>query len=251
MSIIETFDPDSHAIINPSQLVNKVPYFPEITVAVINKKFIKLIIEDHHAIELPAAESGCDFPIYFYTHKGKSFAFACLTQCGPGAAGDLEELIAIGANKVLFFGCAGALDRSIAPGQIIIPTEAYRDEGVSYHYIPKSDYATVKTASTLAHIFDQLGVSNLMAKTWTTDAFYRETIGNMKKRKADGCAVVEQECASLMAVGQFREKEIYQFLYAADCLDGEAWDSRILRCTPDETRRQMLNIALEAAVLIT
>ena len=80
--------------------------------------------------------------------------------------------------------------------------------------------------------------------------FFRETIGNMRKRKADGCVVVEQECAALMAIGQFRRKEIYQFLYAADCLDGEGWDSRILGHTPDEIRRKMLSIALEAAVLI-
>ena len=46
MSITETFDPDSQAIINPSQLGNKVPGFSGVTVAVVNMKFIKLRMED-------------------------------------------------------------------------------------------------------------------------------------------------------------------------------------------------------------
>lgn len=58
-----------------------------------------------------------------------------------------------------------------------------------------------------------ISLCNLL--TWTTDAFYRETKRNMEKRKEEGCGVVEMECASIMAVGQIRKKEVYQFLYAA------------------------------------
>ena len=35
----------------------------------------------------------------------------------------------------------------------------------------------------------------------------------MRKRKDDGCIVVDMECASIMAVGQFRNIPVYQFLY--------------------------------------
>ena len=69
---------------------------------------------------------------------------------------------------------------------------------------------------------------------------------NQKRREA-GCGVVEMECASVMAVGQFRGVEVYQFLYAADCLDGEAWDRRILGNMPQGLRDRILLVALEAA----
>ncbi len=39
------------------------------------------------------------------------------------------------------------------------------------------------------------------------------------------------EGASIMAVGQFRDVEVYQFLYAEDTLDGE-WDCRTMGKVP-------------------
>ena len=36
------------------------------------------------------------------------------------------------------------------------------------------------------------------------------------------------ECASINAVAQFRNKDIFQFFYAADNLDSTKWDKRSL-----------------------
>ena len=38
----------------------------------------------------------------------------------------------MGAEKFLFFGSAGVLDRELAAGHLIIPTAAYRDEGTRH-----------------------------------------------------------------------------------------------------------------------
>lgn len=247
MSILDTFDPNSEEIIKASDIVNPIAGFPEVTLAVFNNKFIRLLLSQFQAKELPSEETGCAFPIYLFQYKEVPLAICKLTLGGAGAAGDLEELLALGAKKVLFFGSAGALDSSITAGHLIVPTGAYRDEGTSYHYAPASDYILVPTAEKLAAILAHLGVPYRTARTWTTDAFFRETRSNMGKRKAEGCAVVEQECASVMAVGQFRQKEIYQFLYAADCLDNENWDARILGNSPASLREQVLHIALETA----
>lgn len=59
---------------------------------------------------------------------------------------------------------------------------------------------------------------------------------------------MEMECASVMAVGQFRKKEVYQFLYAADCLDGKEWDKRIVGNMPEPMRERILLVALETAI---
>ena len=69
----------------------------------------------------------------------------------------------------------------------------------------------------------------------------------MEKRKADGCIAVDMECASVMAVAQFRGAEIYQFIYAEDCLDGATWDRRTLGNVSMSTREKYLRIALEVA----
>ena len=56
------------------------------------------------------------------------------------------------------------------------------------------------------------------------------------------------ECASVMAVGQFRQFPVYQFLYTADSLDGGAWERRTLGNTPKSDYEKHLHIALETAI---
>lgn len=79
---------------------------------------------------------------------------------------------------------------------------------------------------------------------------YRETDRNLALRKQEGCGVVEMECACVMAVGQYRGKEVYQFLYAADCLDDSSWDKRMLGNMPSDMRERILVVAIEAAYRI-
>lgn len=57
----------------------------------------------------------------------------------------------------------------------------YRDEGVSYHYAKAADYLEIETAEKLMQILDAMHVPYHKTKTWTTDAFYRETKRNMEK----------------------------------------------------------------------
>ena len=65
-------------------------------------------------------------------------------------------------------------------------------------------------------------------KTWTTDAFFRETRGKVEKRLKQGCSVVEMECAAMATVAAFRNVKFAQFMWAADSLSGEKWDARNL-----------------------
>ena len=48
---------------------------------------------------------------------------------GPGAAVTLEELHAMGCEKFIICGGAGALTKESKVGEIIIPVSAVRDEG--------------------------------------------------------------------------------------------------------------------------
>jgi uridine phosphorylase len=188
--------------------------------------------------------------VYRITYKGTDIAVYCTTVGGSATAGLLEKMISKGCEKFVFFGSCGVLNREIAAKSLIVPTAAYRDEGTSYHYAPASEYIEVKTAPRLAEILTELSLPHVCGRTWTTDAIYRETRGNMERRKADGCLTVEMECASLMAVAAFRGVDVYQFLYAADNLDAEEWDARTLGSLPQESREKFLRIALEVAVRV-
>ncbi len=244
-----TFD-ESPEILKPSQIIKKPENFPETVLVTFSGKYMRLFLEMFGVDILIVLNAGFKVPVYTFSYNGKALAIFQSGIGGACAAGLLEEAIVLGAKKVLFFGSCGALDKAIEGGGIAIPFQAYRDEGTSYHYAPPSDYIEIKSAPRLAGIFDELGVPYIKTKTWTTDAIYRETVQKAEMRRKEGCSVVEMECASVMAAGQFRGIDVYQFLYAEDCLDGECWDRRILGNVPADIRERIFKIALETAIRI-
>ena len=164
----------------------------------------------------------------------------------PMIAGILEELSTLfHARNYIVFGSCGALT-DLPEGRLIVPTQACRDEGTSYHYAPPGDYIAVRNAAKLARLFDELGIEYVQGKTWTTDAFYRETERNREKRAREGCLCVEMECSAAQAVCDYRGLELYQFVYAADSLEGK-WARRILGDLEKDTRIKYFSVAWEIA----
>ena len=247
MSIIDSFDNKTEAVIDPIRISPGIDDFPKTAVITFGERVIRALHDRYEPKQIGELVACVTVPIYQISYKGKEIAIYCSTLGGPATAGLLEEMISKGCEKFLFFGSCGVLDRVLAAKSLIVPTAAYRDEGTSYHYAPPSDYIEIPTASKLAKILSELKVPHVCGKTWTTDAIYRETRGNMEKRKNDGCITVEMECASIMAVAQFRGVEVCQFLYAADSLDGVEWDIRTLGSLTQEAREKFLYIALEVA----
>ena len=133
---------------------------------------------------------------------------------------------------------------------IILPTSAVRDEGTSYHYMKASDEIKVneKYIDEFKEILNKNDVSYVEGKAWTTDAPYRETRYKVLKRKEQGCVCVDMECSAMNAVAKFRNKELFQFFYAADNLDSAKWDQRSLG--NDERlseKEKIIYLALELA----
>lgn len=147
---------------------------------------------------------------------------------GPMAAGFLEELIALGGKKFIACGGAGVLDSNIKMGQLILPTEAVREEGTSYHYIEHDK--NIKTNEGMLKIVEKVLKQNkinyIKGKIWTTDAIYRETSKKISNKKTEGCIAVEMEFASMLAVSLFRNVYFAQILYGGDNMDGEIWEYR-------------------------
>ena len=225
MSIIDSFDGKSRAILNPEDIIPRPENFPKTVLA----SFQKGIVQELHNILQPEEFDSLDcvyrVPLYRFSYQGQELALYLSPLGGPASAGILEKIIAKGAERVLFFGTCGALDNARTDGKLVVPT-----------------------AGKLCEIFDGLGVPYVRGKTWTTDAIYRETERNAEARRSEGCLTVEMECASVMAVGQFRQFPVYQFLYTADSLDGGAWERRTLGNTPKSDYEKHLRIALETAI---
>ncbi|MBD5117551.1 MAG: nucleoside phosphorylase [Clostridiales bacterium] len=247
MSLFDTFDPNSEEIIPPSAMYRPVDGFPETVIMTFEEKSLQTLRDICETEVAATLRGGWPIPVYKLCWHGRDIGVFQTLIGGAGTAGLLEEVLALGAKKVLLYGACGVLDAALAAGRFILPTAAYRDEGVSYHYLPVGDYVDVPTAARLGEVFDELKLPYVKGRVWTTDALYRETRNNMEKRRADGCVAVDMECASVMAVAQFRGAEVYEFFYAEDSLDGEAWDARTLGAVPASDYEKYLRVALEAA----
>ncbi len=165
---------------------------------------------------------------YEMEYRGQKVGFVHALVGAPVAAALMDLMIARGAQKIIACGGCGVLDSSIAVGHILIPVAAVRDEGTSYHYLPASREILIdeKGIGAIARTLNRRGVDYLKCKTWTTDAFFRETKAKAERRKKEGCLSVEMECSALASVAKFREAGFAQMLYGGDSLDGEAYDDR-------------------------
>lgn len=176
-------------------------------------------------------------PWYIYEKTGVKIAVTMAPIGASMAVGQLEELKAVGFKNIIVLGSCGVLDKRIEADKILIPSVALRDEGTSYHYAPASDEISYNEALllTMEKAFNNAGIEHVRAKTWTTDAFYRETADKVKRRMAVGAEVVDMEASALMAWTQFRQANVYQFFYTADYVDhhNEEWDKRHEERTAD------------------
>jgi len=222
------FDPSPDAVINPSEHYHPIPG-AECCVICFFREVIEKVVREHpvEVIGTLKSEMG-SHPLYRLPVGDRHVAFFLSGVGAALAAGLFEETIAHGFSKFVACGGAGVLDRDIQCGKIVVPSAAVRDEGVSYHYLAPSrevELAPDVTQVLVSELQSQ-GISYLVGKTWTTDAFYRETHARVARRKAEGCCTVEMECSAFAAVAHFRKVRFGQYLYGGDDVSGATWDPR-------------------------
>lgn len=191
-------------------------------------------------------------PIYIIEQQHKRIAVCAAGFGAPLAAIALEELIALGCQDFIVCGGAGSLTDSGKLGQIVLVSEALRDEGVSHHYLAPS--RSVKTAASILASaqasLEALNIPYRSGPSWTTDALYRETPARIKRRKEQGCLTVEMEAAALLAVAQYRKARLIPLLCCGDDLSGEAWDFRQWT-SAQGMQEKLFWLSLELAIKLT
>jgi len=153
---------------------------------------------------------------------------AVLTNFGLGApivAAQAEELIALGARRLVSIALAGGIQRDLEPGAIVISEAAIRDEGTSYHYLPPGgDVASDPAlAGALRDALTRRGAVVRVGRTWSTDAPYRETREEVAQYEAQGVLAVDMELGALLAVAQTRGVAAAGVLVVGDSLAGGQW----------------------------
>ena len=239
------FEKSQTAVINPP-MRRKVDNFPELAVACWFGDVQRKRFAGQEPIYRIPFEHG-DHEVHVVEHLGKRIAVFNPGVGAPAAATSLEDIIGLGASKIIGCGGAGIVKNGFDVGHIIVPTGAVRDEGTSHHYQPV-DVAVVPHSLALQAIDAELlaaGVPHDKGLTWTTDAIFRETPEKVARRREQGCISVEMEASAMFAVAMFRGAVYGQLLYAGDDVSAQTWDHRHWeKQTP--VRERVLELALNA-----
>ena len=138
--LLEEFDFDKSAVIEPWFVHQPVEDFPETVVSIFHHTLFQRIAEFLGGVKIAGTKDvDGHWPVYEVRYKGHRFALYKARLGAPACVGSFEDLIPMGAKRIILLGNCGVLDKSIEDCGIIIPTKAIRDEGTSYHYAPPSD----------------------------------------------------------------------------------------------------------------
>jgi uridine phosphorylase len=163
-----------------------------------------------------------------YTVRATGGRVAVLTDFGLGApivAAQAEELIALGASRLVSVALSGGLQADLLPGAVVVVESAIRDEGTSHHYLPQGREvgADPKLTTALSDALSGGGGDVRIGRTWSTDAPYRETREEVISYQADGVLTVDMELAALLAVAEARGVAAAGVLVVGDSLAGGTW----------------------------
>jgi uridine phosphorylase len=246
------FDPDRKPIINAKEQYPRILGMPERCVFCFFPTAIKKFLKNHPDYEIVSYFVASNGFIRVPVYKVKiGNDYICLMQAvigGPAAVAQIDEMVAHGCTKFLVIGSAGVIDKEHQYGKLMLPVAAIRDEGASYHYVEPSREIEVdkRVVTVIEKYLLENNIPFIKGKTWTTDAFYRETKGKIGLRESEECISAEMECASYLAAAQYNRVKFGQILYAGDCVGGEFWHNKRYKTKTmrDRTEYELLEHAV-------
>ncbi len=190
-----------------------------------SQSLLKHILENHKTTK----EEG--FYGEFYLLNETDNQVGVLAKFGIGApitVVHLEELIAFGVEKFVSIGEAGALQKDLKIGDIVVCNRAIRDEGTSQHYLrhTKYAYASKRMIREIEKALQNLKQKYVVGTSWTIDAPYRETVEEARRYQKEGVLTVEMEAAALYTVAKFRGVDIGSIFTISDSLAELRWKPR-------------------------
>jgi len=149
--------------------------------------------------------------------------------CGPAVGAPmavlaLEKLIALGSRRIIVLGTCGALAKSLAIGDIILPVSSVSEEGTSGHYpLSEEPFASATLGERLRSALEHRDIPTTSGKIWTTDAPYRETRKKIMAYTAAGMLAVDMEFSALVTVARFRKIQLAAVMVVSDIVCGDQW----------------------------
>ena len=168
----------------------------------------------------------------------------------PMAVMCLEKLIALGAERIIFYGWCGSLRKELRAMDVLIPTEALSEEGTSSHYQLKENGGTGPSPLLHSRLCSRLSGADIHVrpgKIWTTDAPYRETREKVAQYAAQGIYGVDMEYSALCTAAEFRGVEFAAVMLASDELWQHPWQPKYSFKKFKQRSSKLLRLLCDAA----
>lgn len=152
-----------------------------------------------------------------------------IIPCAVGASYAVliaEQLFISGCKLLISITSAGIVTEEPIPKQYALITEAIRDEGTSYHYLPPDQPSGLSDTllKQLSFASEKDDIRFFQAKSWTTDAPYRETQSALDAMKEKQVVCVEMEAAALYAFAEKSQNDIICFAHLTNSMAREEGD---------------------------
>jgi uridine phosphorylase len=172
----------------------------------------------------------------------------CRFWIGAAAAAmTLEEAIACGAKTIFEVGLSGGLQTFLQPGDIVVVSEAIRDEGTSYHYLPPETKvkASAQLRNKLVKHLNESKTKHFVGFVWSTDGVYRETRSKFRKFKDNDVLAVNMETSAIFAIAKYRNVKAASAQVISDVLTENGWLQAFEHQLVIEKTKVLLKAALE------
>lgn len=198
------------------------------------------------------AEKHRRFPSYLTTWRGRRFALATCFG-GPMAALHVHTWLGAGVPTVIQLGWFGALQEGMQLGDVIVPSHAEREDGVSDWYLPKGLLAdsSPELSDTVAARLEARSISVVRRAIYSTPALMAESREVIADWSRHGWQGVDMETAATFAVAKSLGAQRAAALIRLDDLVAE--DHSLAEIPPQTSRkilrareREVLEATLEA-----
>jgi DeoD family purine-nucleoside phosphorylase len=159
---------------------------------------------------------------YTGTYGGKRVSVQTSGMGCPSAAIVIEELIQLGAKKILRVGSCGGLQAHIL-GELIVALSAAPADTTALQYVgneahaPTADFGLVHD---LVHQAKELGKTVRVGPIVTSSVFYQPDSGQAQRWSERGILAVEMEAAVLFTIGALHSIQTGCLLLVSDLVIG-------------------------------
>jgi purine-nucleoside phosphorylase len=183
------------------------------------------------------------------TWEGKPVSVQGTGMGCPGATIVFEELVQLGAQKLLRVGTCGGLQPDHALGDLIVALSAVPADATAMHLVanePHCPTASWELIHGAVHVAKEMGQAMRVGPIVSSDLFYNPDDGQYERWSKRGVLAVEMEAAALFTVGALRSVQSGCLLTVSDIVvEGE-----FARISDDELRAavdRMTRVALATA----